>query len=264
MKYPNTKYGLAALLSAAVLFFTGCAQMPAGKARTGLPGPEEEKAIRRLTELDRINQELQSFSGVGRMTVKRNGQVQLRERVAWVGSVPDKLSLVVFISGFPTVRFATDGNWFYMIEPRDGEPFFRQVRASNAALAQVIGIEISFEEIVTLLRGRIPLEEFQTAQLTPESNGTVEALILKKWWGTYQKVFFEADSRIPISMVRYARSGNQRYQAIFENVQSIQGYSVPLDLRIIADEGAEFSLTMIRYQPNVDVSPDMFVLKPIQ
>ena len=249
---------------AAFLFFAGCAQMSTGKAPAGLPAPEDDRAARLIADLDRINQGLLSFSGVGRLTVKRNGQVQLRERVAWVGSAPDKLSVVIFISGFPTVRFATDGKWFYLIEPRDNELVFRQVRASDSALAQVIGIEVSFEEIVTLLRGRIPLSDFRTALLAPGSLETLEELTLKKWWGTYQKIMLEAGSSIPHSMARYDRSGKKRYQAIFENVKSIEGYRVPLQLRIIADEGAEFSLSMNRYQPNADVSADMFILKPIK
>ena len=264
MKYSYTRFGLVAILMAAVLFFSGCAQMSADKARAGLPGPEDDRAAHLAVDLDRINQSLISFSGVGRLTVKRSGQIQLRERVAWVGSAPDKLSVVIFISGFPTVRFATDGKWFYIIEPHDNEPVFRQVRASDSSLAQVIGIEISFEEIVTLLRGRIPLNDFRTALVTPGSTESLEVLTLKKWWGTYQKIMIEAGSSVPHSMERFDRSGKKRYQAIFENVKSIEGHRVPMHLRIFADEGAEFSLIMTRYLPNVDVSEDMFILKPVK
>ena len=237
--------------------------MSAGRPGSGSPDSEDARAVRLVADLDRINRSLLSFSGVGKLTVKRKGQIQLRERVAWVGSAPDKLSVVVFISGFPSVRFATDGEWFYIIEPRDNKPVFQQVRASDSTLAQIIGIEISFVDIVTLLRGRIPLTEFRTAMLKPGPGGAGDVLTLKKWWGTSQKIMLAAGGSMPYSMERYDRTGEKRYRAVFEETASVGGQRVPLHLRILAGEDAEFSLQVDRYLPNAEVSPDMFVLGPI-
>lgn len=248
---------------AAVLFFTGCAQMSTGRRASDVPGPEDARVVRIMSELERINQTLHSFSGVGKLTVKRKGQIQLRERVAWIGSAPDRLSVVVFISGFPSVRFATDGKWFYLIEPSDNKPVFRQVRASESALAQIIGIEISFEDIVALLRGRVPVTDYRTATLSPGRTDTGDELTLKKWWGTDRKIMLAAGAGVPYSLEQYDRSGAKRYQAVFEETTSVGGYRVPRHLRILADEGAEFSLYIDRYQPNVDVSGDTFVLNPV-
>jgi hypothetical protein len=259
LKNHETSSGPAAILMAAVLFFTACAQMPAG-----MPDTKDARAAGAAADLRRLNQELLSFSGVGQLTVKRKGRIQLRERVAWIGSAPDRLSMVVFVSGFPGVRFATDGQWAYIIEPRENEPVFRQVRASDATLAQITGIEISFEDIVELLRGRIPLSDFRTAILAPEGDDRRNELALKKWWGTFQKITLEAGGSEPLAMVRYDRSGKLRYRAVFEETQMVGDFRVPQLLRILGGGDAEFSLSMDRYLPNVDVSDDQFVLEPIK
>jgi hypothetical protein len=244
---------------AAVLFFAACAQMPAA-----IPDADDVRATGAAADLRRLNQKLLSFSGVGQLTVKRKGRVQLRERVAWIGAAPDRLSMVVFVSGFPGVRFATDGQWAYIIEPRENKPVFRRVRASDATLAQITGIEISFEDIVELLRGRIPLSDFRTALLTPEGDDRQNELALKKWWGTFQKITLAAGGSQPLAMVRYDRSGKLRYQAVFEETQMAGGFRVPQLLRILDGGDAEFSLSLDRYLPNVDVSDDQFVLEPIK
>jgi hypothetical protein len=259
LKNSDTSFGPAAIMMAAVLLFAACAQMPPVR-----PGTEDAGAAGAAADLHRLNQALLSFSGVGRLTVIRNGRVQLRERVAWVGSAPDRLSMVVFISGFPTLRFATDGQWLYLIEPGDNEPLFRQVRASDEALAHITGIEISFEDIVELLRGRIPLSDFRTAILAPEGDDRRNELALKKWWGTFQKITLEAGGSEPLAMVRYDRSGKLRYRAVFEETQMVGDFRVPQLLRILGGGDAEFSLSMDRYLPNVDVSDDQFVLEPIK
>jgi hypothetical protein len=259
LKNSDTSFGPAAILMAAVLLFAACAQMPPVR-----PGTEDAGAAGAAADLHRLNQALLSFSGVGRLTVIRNGRVQLRERVAWVGSAPDRLSMVVFISGFPTLRFATDGQWLYLIEPRDNEPLFRQVRASDDALAHITGIEISFEDIVALLRGRIPLSGFRTASLTPGGADGGDELALKKWWGTSQKITLAAGSSQPLAMVRYDRSGKARYRAAFEETRTVGGFRVPQLLRIQHGPDAEFTLSVDRYLTNVDVSADQFVLQPVK
>ena len=159
---------LGPLILAAALIFTGCAQMSGGRpSQPDIPSPEVSGAVSKINELKRVNQTLHSFSGVGKLIVKRKGRVILKERAAWIGEAPDKLSLVVFISGFPTLRFASDGTWFYLIEPNENGSGFQRIRASDSALSQIIGIEITFAEVIALMRGTVPLADHDTARLKP-------------------------------------------------------------------------------------------------
>lgn len=264
MKVIVAKAAIQSLALAAAIILVGCAQMSGSKpSGAGLPSPEDRAAADKASELALINQTLLSFSGVGKLTVKRKGQILLKERVAWVGAAPDKLSLVVFVSGFPTLRFASDGKWFYLIEPRESGFAYRRTRASDSALAQIIGIEISFEEVIALLRGRVPLTDFSAARLTPGPDVPGDELSLRKWWGVQQKIWLETGGGRPLSMEQYRRSGLQRYRVVFDETIRIENYRVPQRLSILAGGESEFSLVIDRYLPNPEVSPDTFVLTPI-
>ncbi len=258
------RFRIYPLLMATFLLLAGCAQMvgerPSGP---GVPPSADIDAIDRVTELKRINQGLLSFSGVGKLAVKRKGEMLLNERVAWVGAAPDKLSLVVFISGFPTLRFASDGSWFYLIEPHETESVFRKVRASDSTLSQIIGIQITFDEVIALLRGRIPLADFSTARLSPGSGEIPDALALRKWYGLQQKIWFAKGSGRPLSMERYESGGARRYRVYLDEPRQIKDYQVPQRISIFAEDETEFDLLIDRYLPNPEISADMFILTPI-
>lgn len=249
----------------AAIAIGGCAQISGNQPSSpDLPSPADRAAANIVTELALVNQSLKSFSGLGKLTVKRKGQPILKERVAWAGAVPDKLSLVVFISGFPTLRFASDGKWFYLIEPRDNGSVYRRIPASDSSLAQIIGIEISFEEVIALLRGRVPLTDYKTLRWTPGPETPGDELALRKWWGFQQKVWLQAGGGRPLSMERYDRSGQTNYRVVFDEPIKNESYQVPQRLQIFGGDEAEFSLEIDRYVPNPEVSPDMFVLTPIK
>ena len=264
MKNLFASVGLAAAIGAAVLFFTACAQLRGGPAAPEAPGGMNREAQETLAGLARLNQKLHSFSGVGKLTAMRDGQVLLNERAAWVGSAPDKLSVVIFISGFPTLRFATDGKWLYLIEPDGNATVFRKARASDAAVARVIGVAISFADIVALLRGQVPVQDFGSVDLAGSTTAGADELVLRKWWGVIQKIGMRSGTGTPLKTERYDRTGTLLYRAVFAETMTVGSFRVPKRLVVLSDRRTQFGLTIDRYVPNVDVTPDMFVLKPIE
>ena len=259
------RFRIYSVVLAAYFLLAGCAQMAGERPSSpGMQPSAEIDAIDKVAVLDSVNKQLLSFSGVGRLAVKRKGEILLNERVAWVGAAPNKLSLVVFISGFPTLRFASDGSWFYLIEPHENQSVYKKIRASDSTLSQIIGIRITFDEVISLLRGRIPLADFSTARLSPGLEGAADELALRKWYGLQQKIWLAKSGGRPLSMERFERSGTRRYRVNLDEPKQIQGYQVPQRISILADDDTEFNLAIDRYSPNPKVSSDMFVLRPVQ
>ena len=58
------------------------------------------------------------------------------------------------------------------------------------------------------------------------------------------------------------RSGALKYRAEIKNRQSINGFQVPLQLRLLTHDGADCLLMIDRYWVNVDPPPSVFVLAP--
>jgi hypothetical protein len=209
------------------------------------------------------NEKLTSFKGLGKIKVWQDGVKKIDERIAWIGSEPNKLSLVILISGHPTVRMASDGKWFYYYESRQDEPVYQKRPASEVTLQRLVSIPIKTSDIVQLLAGRTPIREHHTARLNRQSSGPGYVLSLKKrWWGIVEKVFLDKNKTQVQQIEFFNRSGSLIYRAHLDETQMIEGYQVPARLRISGEEGIGFELEIIRYIVNAPVSSSMFVLKP--
>jgi hypothetical protein len=223
----------------------------------------ETQARMALHALVGQNEKLTSFKGLGKIKVWQDGVKKIDERVAWIGSEPNKLSLVILISGHPTVRMASDGKWFYYYELRQEKPVYQKRPAADLTLQRFVSIPIKTSDIVQLLAGRTPIREHHTARLNRQRSGPGYVLALKKrWWGTVEKVFLDENKTQVQQIEFFNRSGSLIYRVHLDETQMIEGYQVPARLRISAEEGIGFELEIIRYIVNVPVSPSMFVLKP--
>ena len=223
----------------------------------------ETQAQMTLQTLAGQNEKLTSFKGLGKIKVWQDGVKKIDERIAWIGSQPNKLSLVILISGQPTVRMASDGKWFYYYEPRPDKPLYQKRPASDVTLQRFVSMPIKTTDIVQLLAGRTPIREHHTARLNRQSSGPGYVLSLKnRWWGIVEKVFLDENKTQVQKIEFFNRSGSLIYRAHLNEKQMIEGYQVPARLRISGEEGTGFELEIIRYIVNAPVSSSMFVLKP--
>jgi len=209
------------------------------------------------------NEKLTSFKGIGKIRVWQNGKKRIDERIAWIGSETVKLSIVVLISGHPTVRMASDGKWFYYYEARQDGPVYQKRPATDATLKRFVSIPIKTSDIVQLLAGRIPLRKHHAARLHRQSSGSGYVLTLKKrWWGIVERVFLAEDKAQIHRIEFFNRSGSLIYRAHFDEMQMIDDFQVPSKLSIFGEEEIGFQLEIQKYIVNAPVSPSMFVLNP--
>jgi len=247
----------------AAFLISGCAVFRPARELEITPAEKANEVRDLLSVLKTQNDALRNFKGIGNIQIRQNSRLQLDQRVAWLGEKPVKLSIAVLISGYPAVKLATDGKWLYYLEVHGQDTTFRKVPASDPSLRKLISIPISASEVITLLTGKIPMPKFDSAALIEERAPPGYVLVLKeKWWGIRQKIYYDQS----ISEVRqvdvFQRSGALKYRAEIENRQSINGFQVPLQLRLLTHDGADCLLMIDRYWVNVDPPPSVFVLAP--
>jgi hypothetical protein len=246
--------------------FSACTSITAtlsGKTAEELDEANIAEAKHLLRTLENKNSNLKNFKGIGKIKVWNNDQIQIDERVAWVGSDPQKIRIAVLISGFPAVKLASDGQWFYYLEVQGKTHVFKKIRASNANLKRLIAIPIHSSDVITFLAGRVPVREHHSAYIKPNSSDSGYVLILKRrWWGIVEKIYFDNTKSRVRQIEVFNRSGSLVYRVGFEDIREIQGYRVPFRLKISSDEGADCQLDIDRYWADVTVSPSVFVLTP--
>ena len=250
------------IIALIAIVLSGCSSL---SRKTSEPEDRVAEAEARmvLLALAGQNEKLTSFKGIGKIQIWQNGTKRIDERIAWIGSETVKLSIVVLISGHPTVRMASDGKWFYYYEARQNGPIYQKHPATDATLKRFVSIPIKTSDIIQLLAGRTPLRMHHVARLDRQSSGSGYILTLKKRWGGIVEKVFLADDKAKIQRIEFFnRSGSLIYRAHFDEMQTIDGFQVPSGLRIYDKEGSGFQLEIQRYIVNAPVSPSMFVLNP--
>jgi hypothetical protein len=255
---------LAVILAAGVAL-SGCASWPdiyeaPPSGQDDSPAALEARQV--LAQLQHTNERLKNFKGLGRLTLRKEGKVQMDDRIAWIGSEPLKLSLVLFASGFPAVRMAGDGEWLYYQDVQAPEASVKKIRASDPDFKRLLSIPIQSSDIISLMCGRIPIREHRSARLQPLASGKGYALMLMKPWGVHQTIFLDETKTEVRQTEIYDSSGDLLFQANFMEMQLVDGYKVPLRLAVSSREKAVVQLVVERYWADVPVTPAMFVLGP--
>ncbi len=250
----------ALMLACALL---SCAAIRPSRELTVTPVERIDQVRDLLATLKTQNDALINFKGIGNITIRQKGHIQFDQRVAWIGEKPVKFSIAVLISGYPAVKLAADGEWLYYLEVQGQDTQFRKMAARDPDLKRLISIPISISDVIAFLSGRIPMPPFDSVKFVNERTNQGPVLALTdNWWGTRQKIFYDASLSQVKRVDVFNRSGSLRYRADIDSTQRINGFQVPQRLRLSNNDGIGFQLDIQRYWVNVDVPASVFVLTP--
>ena len=207
------------------------------------------------------NDTLKTFKGIGKVKLSKKGKIQ-RARIAWVGSDPGRLRLeILAITGQPIASLASDGDWVYL-NIHDRQRFYRK-RTNDANLKNIVSIPVKSSDVLHLLAGLIPVREHNHATVIKNESGEGYVLLLKKGSKrVLERIYLDEPKKMVQKVEVLNTNGSLGFRATFEKMQIIDGYNVPLVLRIVDDEGVNFQLNVEKYWANVSVSPSAFVLRP--
>ena len=220
------------------------------------------EALRAIATLQQANSALKTFKGVGRLTVRQEGKVQVDERMAWVGAPPLKLSVVLFAASFPALRMAGDGEWLYYQDGQEPGAAVKRMRASDPDFKRILSIPIQASDIIALMCGRMPLKEHNRATIQPLASGQGYVLLLMDGRSVRQKIFFDETKSETRQTEIYDSWGKLVFQANFIEMQVVSGYRVPSRLVVSRGKDATVQVLVEKYWADVPVTPEMFVLAP--
>jgi outer membrane biogenesis lipoprotein LolB len=232
----------------------------------------------RIDALKRHNMGLETFKGIGRITLYQGDRRHPPSRIAWIGASPDKMRAVLSsISGQTLFSFASDGRWLYLFDHLQ-QRFYKQ-RANRYIMKKVFAVSIELEDIVGILSGRVPLHRHRFACLyrpvsqrvvpkaAPDGAATGEkknnVLVLKGSRGDIiEKIYLANDQNDARKIEVFDADGMLAYRAELDRIQEIDGFRIPADVIFSNDTGSGFRLEIERCWPHADVTPSVFVLSP--
>lgn len=220
------------------------------------PTPPEisPAAARQIHTIEKLNQGLASFKGIGSLRLSgAKGRQTLR--AAWIAQIPDRLRLELLgVTGAPVASVAADGSHFsaYL---HDSRKEYRH-RLGDDGLERIVGIELTVAEVVSMLGGRIFIGEFSHA-------GVQEGvLILKDDAGRILQTVHPPGEHHPWWVVeRFDERGTLRYRAILDAPRQVDGFLIPGRIVVATEGDGGLQVSLDRFWANPAVAPNAFVLK---
>jgi hypothetical protein len=276
---------LPTILFICIFFISACTSLSQriSEESKEFPSSSEAKAI--ISILKSQNQTLKTIKGVGKITFLESKEKEMTSRIAWVVSTPDKIRITLSsVSGHPMVSAASDGQWFYFVSHASGD--FYKKRLTNFNMKRFFSISIKSEDIVNILLGRIPVVDYDSADLIEDKsingrsgkdferaevssfNKGVQGnknsffLLLKSKWGNVREKIYLNDKQDVHQVEMFDLAGTLVYRLELIRMQEIKSFQVPYRLKVSNDEGAGFQLVLDRCWADAAVNPSVFTLTP--
>lgn len=238
-----------------LILFTGF--LLTGCSHTGKSFNTKDQAAQDIiSSIQVTNNALKTFKGIG--SVKMNSNNQLSSfRLAWVGKNPDKLRLVVLVSGKTIESFAANGESIFLKSHTKTHKFIKK-KAKNADLKRIISIPIKTKEIISLLSGKIPLKSYKYTSLikSPDNKGYILELA-KFWSGTRERIFLNQEKK-PTGF-EMVKGGKAVYKVSLNNFKNINGFILPFEI-FIETTTTKLNIKYSNYFTNSEIKEKTFTL----
>jgi outer membrane biogenesis lipoprotein LolB len=252
---------LLAILLIAAFILSACSSFVARISGRPQQLRVSSEARELLLFLQKQNLDIKTFKGTGRLTLLNSEKKKPTTRVAWIGAIPGSIRIAMHgATGQPAVSFASDGQWHYLFSHINNR--FYKKRAAAELFESYFSIPIESKDVVSILAGRVPVDEYSYAAVEKKGSKYGTVLTLRNRWGNvFKKIYFGEDKQRVSKIEAFDNSGARIYEVQFCKMQTVNGYQVPASLVFSKAESAGFQLVIDRYWADVAVSPSVFVLE---
>lgn len=241
-----------------VLWVSGCGTLTPSQV---VYAPESPEVTSILSNLGRVNADLLTFKGTGKIKLRKKDSVQV-VRTAWTGARPDKIRIVIQgITGFPVASMAADGNWFYLLSY--SQDSFYKAEVHDPDLEKLVAIPVTVGDVILLVSGAVPIRQYRSSSLKqlPDDSGYVLSLTGERG-ADMEKIYLDMDRMRVHKIEMFTPKGQLAYRVDIRGETEVDGFRVPDMLVFGNDDGSGFQLDVDKFWPNAAVSPDMFVITP--
>ncbi len=252
----------SAIFLLSLMLLTSCGIIT-GRVHDRFPDIKEllsqQETVNILSSLKSTNSGLKAFKGIGGIRLTDLNSTSTA-RMAWCGSVPDKLRVTVLVAGQPSETLTADGRYLCILSHTGQHPFIKK-RSAKPSLEKLISIPIRTDDVISLIAGRVPVYNHDRAicYRPKDGDGYILAL-LKNRRGIIEKIYLDED-RSGVRGAEIFSGGNSLvYRAEFAKMKNMSGFLVPVKLILSGDKGVSVTLAIDRYMPNTPVTPSLFIL----
>ena len=231
---------------------SGCTYLAAPPV---VPDPDAERLV---ASLKKANTDLNAFKCVAKIGIFSPDRPVQAFRGALAGQLPDRLRIDLFAPfGGAAASLASDGSYLFIA--LHGERKYYKKGIGDGSLKQLMKIDFTVDDLLSLLVGRIPIGSHLIAQKATDGSGV--SLVDKKG-RLRQSIALDADG-YPRSAIWYDGRNRRTLSFAVDGKQEIDGFTLPRNIVIADVSGNKVSVSILRYDANTELAPSLFVLPPI-
>ncbi|PID40867.1 MAG: hypothetical protein CR984_00970 [Proteobacteria bacterium] len=224
--------------------------------------PTDDAAVHLMADLVQINKALKQFKCVARITLTGPDRPAQTFRAAIAGQYPNRLRIDLLAPfGGAAANFSSDGNHLYLVNHRSRE--YHKIRLGAGSLSRLLHVDVTVEELVELLLGRVPMASKWQAKMTETESRALSGLAFHDIWGIErQRIDLNADRR-PVGATWYDRRHHAVQRLVIDALQVVDGFDLPESLELKANSGDRVKVRIERYMPNAPIKDSLFILEPL-
>lgn len=245
-------------LVAACCFLCHCSARP---PKPLVPESDVSRAMAHsmLQSVLATNAGLDAIKGKGRVRMTLDDEWNTF-RAAWIGKQPDQFRLDVLSPTLqPILSFACDGNRIYLLSYSDNRLYRR--RASENSLERIIAIDMTVEDFLDLISGRLPVHQGGNVRLEESADSGPLLVLDDKKVNYTETILLDIDRSTVREFERRKRDGTLLFRVLYEKRQDTEGFTLPESMSIHNDNGRMIHITVERTWVNPELTDDKFVLK---
>lgn len=205
------------------------------------------------------NEQLDTIKGFGRVRLRQDNQLE-SFRAAWMGRQPNQFLLKVLTPTMqPYLSFACDGKRIYFLSHSDNKLHSR--RANENSLKRIVHIDITLEDFLDLISGRLPVSQGARVRLEEPADSGPLLILDDKELEYIDTISLDVDRITVRGLERRRRNGRLLFSVSFEKRIENEGFWIPKSLTIQDDNGRMIHISVEQTWVNQELSDDQFVLK---
>lgn len=203
------------------------------------------------------NQSIKSSKGIGNVKIHTRGHTRTF-KIAWAATQRNQIRITFLLSGHPVETIISNGAAIEFYS-HTGAHKKHIVFSRNPNLKKYLGICLKLSEIVQILLGRLPIENFDDAYFKPADPKQLTVILTKKFRPFSQQIVLGKKQNI-VQLHSLDNLGNINYSMHLSNRKMIDSNPVPHKIHIIDQKNNRLVLKIISFSPNPLLKAHVFQL----
>jgi len=237
-----------------VILIFGCSRFKTNPLEIPVYGININKLI---LFIKNYNSTIKNFKGLGKFYTSSFGNKIIKERIAFIADLPERLRVEVLGPFGAVMRFAINEETIFFSSVNDSKIYKK--KNSKWILKRFIPVLINTEDLLMFICSRIPIYKYSASTLRKKDNEYV--LILKKRFGKCQKIYLDKKMEQILKVELYDTFNRFLYKVQFNKMKKIDNYNIYQNIIISDKNNSSFHLDINKIYLNTSISKSQFILQ---